>query len=194
MDFLEITRRIAAGLGPGWRAEPGYMTQRHSQLFGPGDQSLMITHGDDSHRRTDHGRLRVVGTYQPPFSAFRCSGDTDHHITVAAHRPPADIAAAIERRLLPGYRQTLDGYRRSARADAVVLARRDAILEELAAMLAPVHRLREDGIEFGHHCDPVSASIRVLRSGDAEIAVRVDRDHVLDLARHLATLRPGTAA
>ncbi|WP_433621023.1 hypothetical protein [Nocardia sp. CA-120079] len=188
MDFLDLTHQVAAELGDGWRAERGYMTRRHAVLAGPADQSLTITHGDDSSRHADHGRLRIEGTYTR-FSAHRYRGDPDHVITVAAHRPPARIAADIARRLLPGYQRTLDGYRARACEDAAVLARRDAVLDELAAVLAPVHRSREGRIDFGDLTDPVSASIRVLRSGEAELKLRLGRDRVLNLAHHLAAQR-----
>ncbi|MFE9324040.1 hypothetical protein ACIHDR_41605 [Nocardia sp. NPDC052278] len=195
MDFLEFTQQVAAALGPRWRAERGYMIRRHVLLKGPEDQSLTITHGDDSSRRSDHGRLHIEATYGR-FASYHYT--TDPHrselITVAAHRTPGDVAAEIERRLLPDYQHTLEVCRTRASADATVLAARDDLLDQLAAILAPVQRDGQDRISFGSTTTAVSGSIRVLYSRETEFDLLLAGDRVLDLAWTLAThTRAGTS-
>ncbi|WP_327097387.1 hypothetical protein OIE68_00435 [Nocardia vinacea] len=186
MDFLDFTQQVAASLGPMWRAERGYMIRRHLVLKGPADQSRTITHGDDSSRRCDHGRLHIEATYGR-FGRYHYSTEPRHSdlITIAAHRAPADIATAIARRLLPGYQRTLAVCRTRAREDAAVLSARNALLDQLAAILAPVQRDREDRISFGGTATAVSGSIRIRYSGESEVELRVAGDRVLDRARTL---------
>ncbi|WP_405180845.1 hypothetical protein OG225_06510 [Nocardia sp. NBC_01377] len=191
MDFDDLTARIATALAPGWRVQRRSTALRHAVLAGPEDQSLILEHGDDSHRRSRHGRLLIEGGYSP-FGAYRHSGDPDHRITVAAHRTPEAIAADITSRLLPDYRQTLADYRTRAHHDAAALTQRDALADQLATLLAPVRRPQPDHLEYGSTDDPVSGRIRLLHHGDAEVELRLSRDRVVELVRLLASQRKNT--
>ncbi|WP_406274528.1 bifunctional DNA primase/polymerase [Nocardia sp. NBC_00881] len=130
MDLVDLAHDIAAALGPGWVAERGYMIRAHTVLYGPDQQILPITHGDDSLRCSDHGRLRIHTGYGE-YSRLLATGEGDESITVAAHRAPAAIAADITRRLLPDHEQTLRLCRARARADTERLIQRRRTLDTL---------------------------------------------------------------
>jgi hypothetical protein len=191
MDLLALAHEVATALGPGWVAESGYMVKAHAVLYGPDQQILYITHGDDSHRRSDHGRVRIRAAYG---ELVRHLGPSEggHVITVAATRPPAAIAADITRRLLPDYEQTLGLCRTRARADALRLAARRRTLESLCQQLAPAQIVRGDRVRFGQSGDAIRGEIRVLFSGEAEFELHAIGAAAMRLARHIATLRHRT--
>lgn len=189
MTLLDLARQIARSLGPGWSAHHGYMVRAHAVLLGRDQQALSITHGDDSHRRGDHGRLRIRADYGE-LARHLHYDEGRHVITVAANRPATVIAAEITRRLLPDYHRTLDLCRARAAADALRLAHRDRTLTALIELFAPARLVREDRVSFGRIDEAVHGSIRVLYSGDATVEMHVAADHVLPVARAISPTRP----
>ncbi|WP_406238493.1 hypothetical protein [Nocardia sp. NBC_01009] len=191
MDLLDLARQIAAALGPGWIAERGYMIRAHVVLYGPDQQILTITHGDDSHRHSDHGRLQISASYGE-FSRHLGTSEGGDAITVAAERPATAIATDITRRLLPDYETTLERCRTRAHADALRLAERRDTIDTLCQMLAPAEIVRDDRISFGQSGDHVRGQIRVLFSGATEFELAVTAAHTLPLARVIAAHRRTT--
>ncbi|MGW4369163.1 hypothetical protein ACWEKT_26310 [Nocardia takedensis] len=188
MDLDTLAAAVAAHLGPGWSAQRSGSERDRFLLAGPNEETILLVHGDGSHRRSEHGRL-LIDTGYDPYGAQRYSGDPVHRITVADHRPAEQVAAQITTRLLPGYRVTLDGYRVRARRDAAADAHRTALADQLAHLLAPVRRSQPDHLEFGSVSEVVSGRIRLLYHGDAELSLRIGADRLLDFARHLADTR-----
>ena len=191
MDLDTLAAAIAAHLGPGWSARRTASVRDRVLLAGPDEETILLEHGDGSHRRSEHGRL-LIDTGYDPYGAQRYSGDPVHRITVADHRPAEQVAAQITTRLLPGYRVTLDGYRVRARRAAAVEAQRTVLVDRLAELLAPVRRSQPGHLEFGNVSDAVSGRIRLLYHGDAEFSLRIGADRILDFARHLADTRTGS--
>ncbi|MGO4612971.1 hypothetical protein AB4305_03335 [Nocardia sp. 2YAB30] len=191
MDLLALAHEIAAALGPGWVAERGYMVQAHAVLYGPDQQILDITYGDDSHRRSDHGRLRIRAAYGE-LGRHLDPGEGNHIITVAATRSATAIAVDITRRLLPDYEQTLGLCRTRARADTLRLAAHRRALESLCQHLAPAQIVRGDRVRFGQSGDAIHGEIRLLASGEAEFELHTTGAAAMRLARHIATRRHRT--
>ncbi|MFC9434760.1 hypothetical protein [Nocardia sp. NPDC057030] len=186
--LLETAHRIAEELGAGWRAERGYMVRAHVLLHGPDTETLTILDGDDSHRRTEHGRLHISADYgelRPHLN----SGEGRDRITVASHRSAAEIAAEITRRLLPDYTTTLGLCRTRARAHARQQARYQATRNVLCEALAPAQLVRDDRISFDDYGDDIRGEVRVLSCGTAEFTLSVSTAHALELAHSIAARR-----
>jgi hypothetical protein len=98
--FADLTIGVASALGPGWTVHHRSRVPRHTVLEGSGQQCLHLTHGDDSHRSTDHGRIRITTSYGA-LARHLGTGEGRLSITVAATRTAEAIAAEITRRLLP---------------------------------------------------------------------------------------------
>ncbi|MGW4371987.1 hypothetical protein ACWEKT_40930 [Nocardia takedensis] len=191
LDLDALAAAVAAHLGPGWSARRRASVRDLVLLAGPGEETILLEHGDGSYRRSEHGRL-LIDTGYDPYGAQRYHGDPVHRITVADHRPAEQVAAEITTRLLPGYRVTLDGYRVRARRDAAAQAQRAQLVDQLAQLLAPVRRSQPDHLDFGSVSDAVSGRIRLLYHGDAELTLRISRDRILGFARRLADTRTGS--
>ncbi|MFF3228876.1 hypothetical protein ACFYV7_39210 [Nocardia suismassiliense] len=186
--LLESGYQIAAALGPGWRADRGYMVRAHVVLHGPSDQVLSILHGDDSHRRTDHGRLQIRPDYRD-LARHLNSGEGSNMITVSADRAPTAIAAEITRRLLPDYTTTLGLCRTRAHADAQRQAKHQSTRDALFQVLQPARLVYDDRVYFGDSEDGLRGNIRLLRGGTAEFELTVSNAQALGLAHAIATQR-----
>lgn len=178
---------IAEALGPTWAAERGYMVQRHAIIRGPDHQILILTHGDDSHRRSDHDRLRISASYGEVATHLH-RGEGRDLITVRADRNPTSIAADINRRLLPNYHKSLQLCHERATTHERRLTEHQHRLHHLQGTLAPAKIIR-DSIYFGSVGDPVHGRARVLLSGNTEFEVDVSADEARALAHHLAGRR-----
>ncbi|MFX0575095.1 hypothetical protein [Nocardia nepalensis] len=189
MDLLDLAHQIAAALGAGWVAERGRTLRAHVLLHGPDEQRLSVTDGDDSHRRTDHGRLHIRADYGQ-YSSHLVTGEGDNTITVCAHRDATAIATDISRRLLPDYQATLVRCRPRAHAHAIRLAQRDATIDSLCRVLAPAEVIAPgDRVSFGESGDGVRGQIRVLYSGATEFELDVTAAHIIELAQVIAAQR-----
>ncbi|MFE9575367.1 hypothetical protein ACFYO1_03195 [Nocardia sp. NPDC006044] len=186
--LLETAHRIAEELGAGWRAERGYMIRAHVLLHGPDTETLTILDGDDSHRRTDHGRLHISADYGELGSHLN-SGEGHDRITVASHRSAAEVAAEITRRLLPDYTTTLGLCRTRARAHARQQARQRATRDALCEALTPARLRGDDHIDFGEYDDGIHGDVRVLYSGPTEFTLSVASAYALELAQFIAARR-----
>ncbi|MFI6958615.1 hypothetical protein ACIBJI_34755 [Nocardia sp. NPDC050408] len=189
MDLLDLTHQITAALGAGWVAERGQPHRAHVLLHGPDEQRLSVTDGDDSHRRSDHGRLHIRADYHQ-YGSDLGTGEGDNTITVSAHRTATAIATDISRRLLPDYQATLARCRPRAHAHTIRLTQPDATIDTLCRVLAPTEVLPPgDRISFGESGDGVRGQIRVLYSGATEFELDVTAAHTIQLARVIAAHR-----
>ncbi|MFI6213285.1 hypothetical protein ACIBCD_14950 [Nocardia brasiliensis] len=189
-NLLELAHQIAAALGPGWSAERGYMIQAHAILRGPGDQALCIRHGDASHRRTEHRRLKISPDYGE-LNRHRNSGEGPTTITVAADRSATAIAAEITRRLLPAYTTTLGLCRTRARAAAELESARQATRHALHQTLQPARLVYDDRIDFGDIDEGIRGNIRVMPGRTVTFELTLAHPAALELAQALAGLRAG---
>ncbi|MBF6323909.1 hypothetical protein IU451_15425 [Nocardia cyriacigeorgica] len=188
--FMETARAIAAALGPGWTAERSYTVDRKARLIGPDEQRLFIIHGDDSHRRSDRGHLRVVTSYGQ-FARYLHPGEGGQFITVAAVRPAEDIAAAITSRLLPDYVRILGLCRGRARADDAAIARRRTTLDALAAILHAT-MADSDRAVFGQSYDPIHGEVAVLDAATVAFRIEARKTAAVGVATSIAALNTGS--
>ncbi|WP_029892891.1 hypothetical protein [Nocardia brasiliensis] len=189
-NLLELAHQIAAALGPGWSAERGYMIHAHAILHGPGDQALSIRHGDASHRRTDHGRLKISPDYGE-LNRHLNSGEGWTTITVAADRSATTIAAEITRRLLPDYTTTLGLCRTRARAAAELESARQTTRHALHQTLQPARLVYDDLIDFGDTGEGIRGNIRVMPGSTVTFDLTLAHPAALELAQAIAALRAG---
>jgi hypothetical protein len=86
----------------------------------------------------EHGRVSIVGSFwieHEDIYDHRPDRSRQHTITIAAGRPPIEIARAIKRRLLPGYRADLAAARRRKAAYDAARSEESATAAELAAIV-----------------------------------------------------------
>ncbi|WP_280453833.1 hypothetical protein [Nocardia brasiliensis] len=187
-NLLELAHQIAAALGPGWSAERGYMIQAHAILRGPGDQALSIRHGDASHRRSEHRRLKISPDYGE-LNRHRNSGEGPTTITVAADRSATAIAAEITRRLLPA---SLGLCRTRAHAAAELESARQATRHALHQTLQPARLVYDDRIDFGDLDEGIRGNIRVMPGRTVTFELTLAHRAALELAHAIAALRAGS--
>ncbi|MGF6886715.1 hypothetical protein ABIA39_004511 [Nocardia sp. GAS34] len=188
MSFLDIGTAIAAEMGQEWTAEPGYVSYTdHAILRHPDGRCLDLRSDNGSHRRSEHGRLIIRGSFGG-LSGFGTAASRTHMITVAASRSPATIARDIARRLLPDYETDLAVCRTRDRAHHAAVARRDTTVEQLHRIFAHSQIIRNNHVCFGDGSDPISGTVRVLLNGGAEFTLTVSDARVLDLAGHITNL------
>ncbi|WP_280453107.1 hypothetical protein [Nocardia cyriacigeorgica] len=188
--FMEAARAIAAALGPGWTAERSYTIDRQARLIGPDEQRLFIIHGDDSHRRGDRGRLRVVASYGQ-FARYLHPGEGGQFITVAAARRAEDIAAAITTRLLPDYLRILGLCRGRASASNAAAARRRKTLDALTAILHAT-MADSDRVVFGQPEDPIHGEVEVLDAATVAFRIEASQTAAVGVATSIAALNIGS--
>ncbi|CCF63621.1 hypothetical protein [Nocardia cyriacigeorgica] len=184
--FMESARAIAAALGPGWAAERSYTIDRQARLIGPDEQRLFIIHGDDSHRLSDRGHLRVVAGYGQ-FARYLHPGEGGDFITVAAGRRTEDIAAAITSRLLPHYVRTLGLCRNRARASDAATARRRETLDALAAILHAT-TADTDRAVFGRPDDPIHGEVAIFDPSTVTFRIETSKTAAVQVAASIAAL------
>lgn len=184
MDIDDFARRVAAELGPPWRAEPG-RREGTAQISGPGHEILDLADGDHSHRTSEHGRVSIAGVLGQSGSLLNAC-DTPAPITVCANRHPSLAAADIAARFLPPYRAALTrvGVLAASEADRVRL--RNDLLDELTAILAPARRIHDTTIRLPG-IGPVTGKLIVRDSGSVVVELRVDAEHAPNFARALVT-------
>ncbi|MGW6335913.1 hypothetical protein [Nocardia rhamnosiphila] len=166
-SFYTFTTRVAEALGPGWTVEHRTQTLRRTVLHGPGGQCLNLAHGDDSHRRSEHGRIGITAGYGA-LAQHLTTAEGHQRITVAATRAPAGIAAEISRRLLPEHHALLATCRDRARRDDLARNRRARFLTDMRHRLVSATPVGEDRLRFGSVDDPMSGELRVRSSGTVD--------------------------
>jgi hypothetical protein len=186
--FYAFATRVTQALGPGWSAEHSNLDLRRSVLHGPGGQCLNLAHGDDSHRRSEHGRISITAGYGN-LARYLATTEGPQRITVAATRTPAAVATEINRRLLTEHQALLATCRDRARRDDLARDRRNQVLTEIGHRLISATRVGEDRLRFGSVEDPVSGELRVRSSGTVEWKLALSADLVLDLAAVLGRYR-----
>lgn len=186
--FGDLAAQVAIALGPGWSAEHGSGVARHATLRGPDQQCLHLAHGDDSHRRSEHGRIRITTDYGD-LARHLNTDEGRHHITVTAARTAAAIAAEITRRLLPEHQALLTRCRDRARDEDLARTRRASLLTELHHLLAPATPVGADRLRFGSVDDPVSGDLRVRYSGHVDLKLALTAELALELAHALGRYR-----
>lgn len=128
--------RIAAELGKGWRAMGDGNDrggQREAWLHGP-RQAVLHAHGSDSGRDRNGKRLHIEGVLLYGLTKHGDYNAKHHEMSVTAAKTPRQIAAEIQRRLLPEYLPYLATVQqRKVEHDADV-ARREALLVRLTAL------------------------------------------------------------
>lgn len=187
-NFYDVATRVAEALGPGWTAEHSSQGLRRTALHGPGGQCLNLAHGDDSHRRSERGRIQITAGYGD-LARHLTTAEGHQQITVAASHTPARTAAEISRRLLPEHRALLASCRDRARRDGLARTRRNQVLTHISHRLVSATPVGEDRLRFGSVDDLVSGEVRVRTSGDVEWKFAVNADLALELAAVLGRSR-----
>lgn len=180
-SFYDFAARVAEALGPGWTAGRRGQGLRRTVLHGPGGQCLNLSHGDDSHRRSEHGRIQITAGYGD-LAQHLAVAEGHQQITVAATRTPTDIAADISRRLLPEHETLLASCRERAHRDDLARVRRDPVLTDMGKRLVSVSPFGEDRLRFGSVDDPVFGELRVRAGGTVEWKFTADSALALELA------------
>lgn len=140
-QIADIATQVAEALDGDWTVElPEF---RGAYLKSDGQQSLWMAQGYDTKSK---GRLVIHGDY-PGKEGYRLD---QHEITVAATKTPAQIAKDIERRLLPGYRQTLAERVAKLNRDAEARDKRLALAERLMEAIGPLATLPSNRQEDNH--------------------------------------------
>lgn len=180
-SFFDFAARVAEALGPGWTAGRSGQGLRRTMLQGRGGQCLHLAHGDDSHRRSEHGRIQITAAYGD-LAQHLAVAEGHQQITVAASRAGADIAADISRRLLPEHETLLASCRERAHRDGLARIRRNQVLTEIGHRLVSVTPFGEDRMRFGSVDAPVAGELRVRAGGTVEWKFTAGSDLALELA------------
>ncbi|WP_063129854.1 hypothetical protein [Nocardia fusca] len=180
-SFCDFAARVAEALGPGWTAGRSGQGLHRTVLHGPVGQCLNLAHGDDSHRRSEHGRNQITTDYGD-LDQYLAVAEGHQQITVAATRTPTEIAADISRRLLPEHETLLASCRERAHRDDLARIRRSQVLTDMCKRLVSVTPFGEDRLRFGSFDDPVSGELRVRAGGTVEWKFTADSDLALELA------------
>jgi len=192
-----IAAAVAAELGAGWAVSAGYR--------GDGSDARLTADGVSVHLMTDSWghRDRYVFSGDLPRDArdFLHYRATVPEITTAPTKTPAQIAADIRRRLLPGL-VPLTALVLTAKAehDAAETARGELAAELAALMGGTVYRPthRQDGepvAELGRYGDPLRVRVKTNHGGaGATFEIDCGADIARTLARAIAGLRGEVAA
>lgn len=127
LDLDTLATQIAAAMSDAWQATAAESYSHSRRLVGLDGVELALV--VDPVRKSEAGRVEIRGLIPHGLSGPMT------RITVAAQRDPNDIAADIERRLLPAHRDALDKARAvQARHEASEQARTAAVNQLLAAL------------------------------------------------------------
>lgn len=189
---MEIATLIAAALGNGWRAEPGYRTDdSDARLRGPDDEDVHLSQAWEYSRRD---RLVLSGSLTGELHT-RIHDNVypypRHEITVSRSKSAERIARDIQRRLLPGYRATLATARRIQQRHQERTAARDALASELIAALGDVaHRTYSGDIGIDDYGRPFGGKVKLsLGEGCAIFTVRVPQTEAVAFATRINAFR-----
>jgi len=200
MDIKTITREIAAALGDGWKAAPGWYegpTVRDARLIGPEGEEIHVTM--PTWPPAMAGRLNLSASYgadlrpHMPYNAKRAE------ITVSQAKSAAVIARDIERRLLPDLRNLLYTLReRKAQSDEYEAGRQTTLAAVLEALgghgEAVTQRHGRETVEarIGRYGNPVHGDLEVM-GDEVKFTLRVSLALAPELARCIATLLERTS-
>ncbi|MEU1527106.1 hypothetical protein ABZ413_33450 [Nocardia rhamnosiphila] len=161
---------------------------RRTVLHGPGGRRLNLAHGDDSHRRGDHGCLSISAG-SGDLAQYLATAEGHQRITAAATRAPSVIATEISRRLLSEHQALLVTCRDRARRDDLARDRRAQLLTAIGHRLVSATPVGQDRLRFGSVDDPVSGDLRVRSSGTVEWNFALSADLAVELAAVLGGYR-----
>lgn len=178
-------RDVAAALGAGWSAQPGRQGgNRDARLVGPGDVWIHMRGGGYLHPGRlvlgdSLGDLDKYARGAPEYKQFR-------KITVSPDKTPAQIAADIRRRLLPGLAALFEAARKRKAASGAANARQRAIGDQLVAGMGPAAGLQMEGryrkdpdpkwtgrIELGKYGDVITGNVLVQHDTDVHFTIEV---------------------
>lgn len=191
VDLARLARDVAHALGPEWVAEPDPEDDTRADLRGPTTEVIELT--VQTWKRSDEGKLHIDGARPDELRDVSVHPAKWGSIRVSYARGPEEIAADIERRLLPGYHEALAlGRQRKQKADDLHRRREQAV----AAVLDGLDGL---GTRSGDHApyrvhiddDPDKPGVRGTVETGSEATtfdIRVPNRYAGELARHVAAL------
>ncbi len=159
-ELAEVLKHL-----PGWKLDPRYDNHCWCAVLIDG-----TGRGIHANATQAKGRLYLSGCW-PSDSENRLHGPDKHlHITVARNRPPAKIAAEIQRRFLPWYLAEYAKHAERAAKCNTDRTRQQELAVELAALLGPEVKARTDGNPARIHAKGIS--VEVHGNGDVSLEVR----------------------
>jgi hypothetical protein len=190
-QLLHLAAGVAAALGDGWEAVPGYHVGAASVRHRDGRGLFFVAL---TYPWSARGRAEVRGEYPAGWS-WRERAIT---VTVSVGRDPAAVARDLERRLLPRYLPELELARERVASEAAEEAGRERVAAELLAAVpgavrSPVQG-RSDGVELRLPGHGYRHDVRVRSSDGTVVDVDLRGVPAEDAVRMLAALGTGAGA
>jgi hypothetical protein len=168
---------LTADEGQEWKvSDHGHPDYPGVYLDGAGDQVLYLRRDPTDHSNTGR-RLVLAGNYPQGHSYyFRTDeGDVEHPTIGTTTRDGAKLARDAQRRLLPGYRRTLERVKASMLRDFSAHAMRSHAAQVLAAVV-PGARIKADDRNHSHTVEWYSEV-----HGNADVDLSYDGSGVSEL-------------
>lgn len=166
-----IVRDIVLALGGEWTMREPESPHWPHHISRPDGADLWVTL--DGGR--DKGRIVVEGRLTRPLYDHKPYDATLPDITVSNSKSPAEIANAIERRLLPRLLPIVEAATASKKAMDEADARREAMRVSILEALGPVCRQNRDGINV--YLDGLYGDIEV-RHGEAFVTLHISDEAI----------------
>lgn len=184
VEVQTLTATIAAELGDGWYASPGYHVANNDAFLHRADgASIHVT--ADGFRASERGRLFLAGVIPTGYARGRRV-----EISVSQSKTAAQIARDVALRLLPSYLPKLAAAVDEKWRDEQAAEAREQLLDELAGVLGARRNPYDDGLRFGAFREGVSGSVSVTRgdSSYARFEVEVPAQQAAELAAYITKL------
>lgn len=183
-DFYDLVVEVVDALGTDWRTAPNGWGYNRVELKSIHGDVIDLHDGNRSHLKSQEGRVVITSDLTGLYCYTRKSAPT---ITVAQSRGPEVIAAEIQTRLLPGYREIRAEAQSAKDASDAVKAASLARLQRLAGALGGEvrGRYREDD----NPDRVVAGEVSAVRSYGARFnfTVALEGDELVDaFAVHIA--------
>lgn len=191
-NFTELFRTIADELGDGWSAKEGHWPNgQDALLFGPQGEEIHVTAG--GWRKQDDGRFAFAADLYKYRDYLRHEdrlGGCKREISVSQSKTAKKIAAEVERRLLPTYREVLERGKEAKRKSDERKSAQAVFTRNLADEVGVTPTGRDGHIEFGQWQAGVNGKVDVP-TGDfhVDFTVRVPHTKALEFARILGEFR-----
>ncbi|MFD2422671.1 hypothetical protein [Amycolatopsis pigmentata] len=184
-DIKAKAHGITKALGEGWTVGTSPRGSDGAYLNGPdGERVHVVLNG----YRTQHkGRLWISASYEE-FRKISTRWAPEHGITVTPAKTGDQIAQDIQRRLLPGYRETLAELREQLARWEASEARERAGIARLRAILPDTQVFEyQSAVDFARLGDAVRGDFRVL-SNTVEFKIEVSSEYAHEIAELIASI------
>lgn len=188
-DMTTLAEQVAEHLAGAWSVEPFPSDWGRAGAWLRGEADEILSLGETQEYAKRNKNLLDVGTDYPREHGERGFSTKRPRISVSATKTGRQIAADVERRLLPEYRPLLqkvlsDLSSRKSHEDAT-----ESIAAKIADLVQVERSSKQTTVSFYHSPYPIfhetMSEARVLGTNEVEISLRLSSDDAIELLKDL---------